>query len=194
MNDVSQLASMRRKKNRRIVLVLCIATVLMFGFGYLLVPLYNVLCSTLGINGKTGGPTAADSVVDNSRTITILFLATNNDNLPWQFRPMVRKVEVHPGENKRITYFAKNDTGKTMTVQAVPSVTPGLAAKYLRKTECFCFTQQTLKGHESMEMPLLFHIDRDLPKKYHTITLSYTLFDAVGIKSTSKKKSGRIGG
>ncbi|MCB1828078.1 MAG: cytochrome c oxidase assembly protein, partial [Coxiellaceae bacterium] len=102
-------------------------------------------------------------------------------------------VRVHPGENKLIAYFAKNTTDETMTVQAIPSVTPGRAAKYLKKTECFCFTQQTMKAHEAMDWPILFHIDNNLPKNIHTITLAYTLFDlthsTVRIKN---KQAGRI--
>ena len=64
-----------------------------------------------------------------------------------------------------------------MVVQAIPSVTPGIAAKYLKKTECFCFTQQTLNGHEAMNMPLLFHLDEALPSNVNTVTLAYALFD-----------------
>jgi len=166
----------------------------MFVFGYAMVPIYNVLCQSLGINGKTGGKVALAHGVDKTRTITIQFLATRNSYLPWEFRPHVRTVKVHPGENKLIAYFAKNNTGKTMTVQAIPSVTPGLAAKYLKKTECFCFTRQTMKAGHGMDWPLLFHIDTNLPKNIHTITLSYTLFDLTHSKINAKygDKLGRI--
>lgn len=187
----------RSLKNRtyRLVIILFFATIFMFGFGYALVPLYNVLCSALGVNGKTGGPTAIAAVnsQDLSRTITIQFLATNNANLPWQFRPVIKTITLHPGENKKIAYYAKNESDHTMIVQAIPSVSPGLAAKYLKKTECFCFRRQTLKSNVGMEWPVLFHIDRDLPKDIHEITLSYTLFDVTNMKPKSyPNNSGKL--
>lgn len=166
------------RKNKRLLLWLSLVVAGMFLFGYALVPLYNVLCDTLGINGKTNSTRINNtSLADTSRTVTIQFLASTNANLPWEFKPRVRSVEVHPGENKRVAFYAKNLSDHNMTIQAVPSVTPGLAAKHLKKTECFCFVRQTLKSHQSMDMPLIFHVDRALPKNIHTITLSYTLFE-----------------
>jgi cytochrome c oxidase assembly protein subunit 11 len=165
-------------KQRRLLIILSCFVVAMFGFGYALVPLYSVLCTQLGINGKTGGQVALDDKgIDETRTITIQFLATTNAYIPWEFRPKLRTIKLHPGENKLVAYFAKNNTDHPMTVQAIPSVTPGVAAKYLKKTECFCFTQQKMQGQEEMDWPLLFHIDRNVPKNIHTITLAYTLFD-----------------
>jgi cytochrome c oxidase assembly protein subunit 11 len=174
----------RDKKQRRLLIVLSCFVVAMFGFGYAMVPLYNVLCKQLGINGKTGAQVALDDGgIDESRTITIQFLATTNAYIPWEFRPRLRTIRLHPGENKAVAYFAKNNTDHDMTVQAIPSVTPGVAARYLKKTECFCFTQQKMKGHEEMDWPLLFHVDRNLPKNIHTITLAYTLFDVTNTHS-----------
>lgn len=153
----------------------------MFGFGFLLVPIYNSLCKNLGINGKTNPEAiaynASHAKVDQSREISVEFVATNNAGVPWDFYPKISKITVHPGEIARLAFYAENKTNRRMTVQAIPSVTPGLAAKYLKKTECFCFEHQTLDGHEGMNMPLLFHIDADLPDQIKTITLSYTLFD-----------------
>ena len=185
----------RSKSVKRLTIILLLCALGMFGFGYALVPLYNVLCDTLGINGKTNSESvAAVNNVDESRTVTVQFLATNNAKLPWQFKPNQVTIEVHPGQNTRVSYYAKNLSGKTMTVQAIPSVSPGIAAKYLRKTECFCFRQQTLENGESMDMPLLFHLDRDLPKDVHTVTLSYTLFDASRFKDKGDpKNAGKIG-
>nr|MCH9769730.1 cytochrome c oxidase assembly protein [Gammaproteobacteria bacterium] len=94
------------------------------------------------------------------------------------------------GQNTQIVYIAKNNSSHSMTVQAVPSVAPGLAASHLKKTECFCFTQQTLKAHTSMKMPLIFHLDNLLPKNIKEVTLSYTLFKAKG-KATGRR-TGRI--
>ncbi len=156
----------------------------MFGFGFLLVPIYNTLCKNLGINGKTNATAVAydpsKATVAKDREVIVEFVATNNSGVPWDFYPKTRKLKVHPGEIARLAFYAENKTKHRMTVQAIPSVTPGIAAKYLKKTECFCFAQQTLEGHEGMNMPLLFHLDTDLPPQVKTITLSYTLFDVTG--------------
>lgn len=175
---------LKEKKQRRLVIILSSFVVLMFGFGYAMVPLYNVLCKQLGINGKTGGQVVLDDTgIDESRIITVQFLATTNAYIPWEFRPRLRTIKMHPGENKAVAYFAKNNTDHAMTVQAIPSVTPSAAAKYLKKTECFCFTQQKMNGQEEMDWPLLFHIDKSVPKNIHTITLAYTLFDVTSSHS-----------
>ena len=82
-------------------LKLTMVPVLMFGFGFLLVPLYDVFCDITGLNGKTGRIEAAEidsSLVDRSRTIEVQFLATTNNGLPWDFEPLVATMEVHPGQ------------------------------------------------------------------------------------------------
>ncbi len=180
--------------NRRLFGTLILLTVGMFGFGFALVPLYSVLCKTLGINGKTNPMLSEQSkVVDETRTITVQFLTSTNEDLAWDFYPGVKKVVIHPGENKLVDFFAKNNSSTTMTVQAIPSVSPGIAAKYLRKTECFCFTRQTFKAGEKRNMPVLFHLDRDLPRDIHIVTLSYTMFDTAHLgKNQPSKPVGHI--
>jgi len=186
--------SQQAQATKKLVIKLFSVVAVMFCFGYALVPLYNVMCKQLGINGKTNDETVLQVAggVDKSRTITVEFLSTNHGSLTWQFYPKTKKIRLHPGEMKRIAYFAENTTENPMRVQAIPSVTPGIAAKYLRKTECFCFTQQMLEGGKHMDMPLLFHVDRDLPKKITTITLSYTLFDVTGARIRTSPTPGRI--
>lgn len=182
------------KKNRKTLIILFLITIGMFGFGFALVPFYNLLCKNLGINGKTSNIVEVNKeAVDPHRVITVEFVATSNANLPWDFYPLVKKIKVHPGENERVAYYAKNNSNHTMTVQAIPSVTPGVAAKYLKKTECFCFTQQTFRAGESRDMPLLFHLDKALPSDITTLTLSYTMFDAEKFKKATSKTQGRIG-
>ena len=153
----------------------------MFGFGFMLVPLYRTMCTTFGINGKTNvAPIAYDAehtFIDKSRWITVEFITTLPSTLDWDFYPRVQKVKIHPGELKRVAFYAKNKTNKDMVVQAIPSITPGVAAQYLKKTECFCFTQQRFAAHYSMDMPVLFHLDPEIPKEVKTVTLSYTMFD-----------------
>jgi len=172
------------KSHIKLVLVLSLIVLGMFGFGFALVPIYNSLCQTLGINGKTNkAPIAYDAkntVVNKNREVTVEFVATKSSNLSWDFYPKTTRIKVHPGEITRLAFYAENQSNYPMTVQAIPSITPGIAAKYLKKTECFCFTQQTLNGHEAMDMPLLFHLDTDLPAGIKTITLAYTLFDVTG--------------
>lgn len=153
----------------------------MFGFGFALVPIYNSLCKSLSINGKVYGREAisegATRVIAHDRWVTVEFVATKSGGVAWSFYPKIQKIKVHPGEIAKLAFYAENTTSHRMTVQAIPSVTPGIAAKYLKKTECFCFTQQTLNGHEAMNMPLLFHLDADLPTDVNTVTLAYTLYD-----------------
>ncbi|CAM2743539.1 cytochrome c oxidase assembly protein [Legionella worsleiensis] len=169
------------KKQRKLLIVLTLVVLGMFAFGFALVPIYNTLCRTLGINGKTNPQAIAYDVtkakITKDRVVLVEFVATNNSGIPWDFYPKISKIKVHPGEIAKLSFYAENKTDHRMTVQAIPSVTPGIAAKYLKKTECFCFTQQTLNGHEAMDMPLLFHLDADLPEQINTVTLSYTLFD-----------------
>lgn len=151
----------------------------MFVFAiWVLPPLYDAFCEVTGLNGKTGGRyEATDSGIDTSRTIKVQFVSTNNEGMPWEFKPAVRSVTVHPGEQKRIDYLASNPTERDMVGQAIPSLVPFKATGYFHKTECFCFEQQPLKGGESAELPMFFIVDRDIPKHINTITLSYTLFD-----------------
>lgn len=154
--------------------------VAMFAFAiWVLPPLYDVFCEITGLNGKTGGRYEAVDMrgADTSRTITVQFMAVNNEGMPWTFKPAVSSVEVHPGEQTRVDYVAVNTTGRDMIAQAIPSLVPFKASNYFHKTECFCFEQQPLKAGESAEMPMLFIVDRDIPPEVHTITLSYTLFD-----------------
>lgn len=172
------------KKQQKLLLILALIVLGMFAFGFALVPIYNSLCKTLGINGKTNPEAiaydASKITIAAEREVLVEFVATNNSGVPWAFYPKTKKIKVHPGEIVKLAFYAENKTDHRMTVQAIPSVTPGIAAKYLKKTECFCFTQQTLNGHEAMNMPLLFHLDTALPANVKTVTLSYTLFDVTG--------------
>ena len=158
------------------LLAVCVA---MFAFVFVvMVPLYNVLCEALGINGKTGGRyEVAESVIDTSRTVKIQFVANFNEQMPWEVRPNINDVEVHPGEPTNITYYAHNTQGRDMVAQAIPSVVPSRAAEYFHKTECFCFNRQPLVAGGEADLGLQFIVDPDLPKDIQTITLSYTIFD-----------------
>jgi cytochrome c oxidase assembly protein subunit 11 len=172
----------RRAANRRTAWKLVVTTCAMFGFGYALVPLYDVFCAVTGINGKTGRVSAAAAAaveVDESRLITVEFVTNVNVGLPWEFRPLVNKVRVHPGAETLVQFEAVNHAQYRLTGSAVPSVAPNTAARYFNKTECFCFTQQALGPLESRTMPVRFVVDPRLPADVEVLTLAYTFFESM---------------
>jgi cytochrome c oxidase assembly protein subunit 11 len=174
-----------KQANRRIVGRLGLVVVAMFGFGFALVPLYDVFCEVTGLNGKTGRIAAEEVLggqVDEAREVTVEFVASVNSDLPWEIKPLVRRITVHPGAVTEVSYSARNMTGETVIGQAVPSLVPGVASKYFNKTECFCFTQQSLEPGEYKEMPLRFIVDPELPEDVHEVALSYTFFRMDGGK------------
>jgi len=169
-----------KKLGKRSLLALFLLPVLMFGFGYLMVPIYNVFCDITGLNGKTGeiaASAAAGLAVDETRIIRVEFIASLNRGAPLDFAPVAASMPAHPGKTYRATYIARNQKGAALTGQAVPSVSPGRAAKYFDKLECFCFTRQEFAAGERRELPLIFVIDPELPRDIDTITLAYTFFD-----------------
>jgi cytochrome c oxidase assembly protein subunit 11 len=167
---------------RRLVLRLLLVVLAMFGFGFALVPIYDVMCQAFGINGKTAGAYDGAQVADERRQVRVQFLATNAAGMAWEFRPLDDELLTHPGASNQMLFIAHNPTDKPMTAQAVPSVAPSKAAAYFHKTECFCFTQQELQPGERIEMPVRFIVDRDLPADVHHLTLAYTLFDITARK------------
>jgi cytochrome c oxidase assembly protein subunit 11 len=150
----------------------------MFAFGFALVPLYDVFCDLTGLGGKTAtAPQRVTETVDTSRTVRVEFLATLARHAPWEFRPAVSYLEVHPGRLYQTHFYARNVTGLPKVAQAVPSVAPGLAARHLKKVECFCFTQQAFAPQQQRELPLVFMLDPALPAHMDTVSLGYTLFE-----------------
>jgi len=152
----------------------------MFGFGFALVPLYNVFCEITGLNGKTGvvdESVVASYAFDPDREIVVEFVTSLNQGLRWEFAPEVTKMKVHPGKVYTVNFHARNLTDRDITGQAIPSVAPNAASRYFSKTECFCFTQQLFQAGEGRDMPVSFVINPKLPAHVTTITLSYTFFD-----------------
>jgi cytochrome c oxidase assembly protein subunit 11 len=168
----------------------------MFAFGYAMVPLYKLLCEIAGINGQSSDgmmiQASALPTVDTSRTVTVEFLTTLNNGMDWEFRTEKRKVTVHPGELMTVNFYARNNTGADKVAQAVPSVAPIAASQYLRKTECFCFTQQNFMAGEGRDMPVRFVIDPALPAHVDTVTVSYTFFDATSLAKADHPRAGRL--
>ena len=181
------MSALDKKSHRKVCTIGGIAAALMFGFCFAMVPLYSVICKATGINTSVPDSSlltavsaeAGKSAIDLTRTIKVEFVAVNNKGMPWQFFPRVHSINIHPGQNNKVYFYAKNETFKTMTVQAIPSMTPTDAIQYFHKIECFCFKQQTLKGKEGRDMPLIFRVDKEIPKEINVITLAYTLFDVV---------------
>ena len=185
-----------RRENLRMLGKLSVIALGMFGFGYALVPLYIAICEMTGINvlalgdklipGVTSSQ-AANSQIDTSRTITVEFDA--NARGPWDFKPAVRSLQVHPGELTTVMYEFQNIQNRTMAAQAIPSYAPRQASPHFNKLECFCFNQYTLSPGEKKQWPVAFVIDPKLPKDVTTITLSYTFFE-VGGKTPAAPQGG----
>ena len=167
------------RSNMKLVLIIISAAVGMFGFGFAMVPLYDVFCDITGINGKVDAELAdaANYRVDEKRTVTIEFVTTLNESMPWNFQPQENKRKVHPGQPYTTHFRVENTTDNNMVGQAIPSVAPGQAAEYFKKIECFCFKNQTMAAGEIREMPVTFIVDPKLPPHIDTLALSYTFFD-----------------
>ncbi len=168
----------RLSSNHSLVLKLLTLTVAMFGFGFLLVPIYDVFCDILGIDSRPANTAAVmeSRAAEDDRVITVEFMAALNEYAPWEFSPGVISMQVHPGKLYDASYFARNLTDRQLVGQAIPSIAPSQAARYFRKTECFCFNSQEFGPNESRDMGLRFFIDRDIPDYIDRLTLSYTLF------------------
>jgi len=170
--------------HRKLVTSLVVVVVGAFGFGYALVPLYDVFCEITGFGGRTNAEAvAAVEAPDLSREIRIEFVTTVNSYAPFDFGADADSMTVNPGKMYFATFTAKNLTDKDKVAQAVPSVAPGAAAEHFVKIECFCFDQQTFLANEERAMPLQFIVDPDLPDYVDTITLQYTFFDTAPLAS-----------
>lgn len=173
---------MQQKPLRKTIGILALVVGLMFGFSFALVPLYKVACKKIGLNTSVPITSIPDGAVPSSeanfsRDVTVQFLAMTNQDLNWEFHPTIKMVKIHPGQKAKVTFYAKNNTKNDMTVQAIPSMTPGSSIAHFHKLQCFCFNQQSLKAGEEKNMVLVFQVDNSLPKDVHTISLAYTLFD-----------------
>lgn len=178
----------RRPLNSRSLGRLVVLVVAMFGFGFLLVPLYDVLCDITGINvltkrDESAARFARNTQVDEKRLVTIEF--DTNEHGALRFRPRQRSMAVHPGELSTIEYELVNTVEHKTAGQAVPSYAPQLSARYFRKVQCFCFEQQTMGPREVRRFPVVFVVDPALPRDVDTITLSYTFFEVDGVDPDS---------
>ncbi len=151
---------------------------LAFGFTFSLVPLYRIACEKVFGIRLEQGPVAAtrDQADPHARWVTVQFDGGVNSKLPWKFAPEQRSMQVQVGRQYQALYFARNAADRAIVGSAVPSVAPARASGYFNKTECFCFTAQTLAAGESRDMPVRFIVDPSLPAGVKTINLSYTFY------------------
>ena len=190
------------KDHNRLLIKLLVVVALSFAFGFALVPIYDVFCEITGLNGKTavsgrsgkdigiggisGTEAAPPSRIDKSRVVTIEFTGTVMPGLPWEMHPVVNSLDLHPGELHQARFRVHNLSDKPIVGQAVPSVSPGIAAQNFEKLDCFCFAQQTLAPGETKELPLTFIVKPEIDKDVHTITLAYAFFNVAAPESAAK--------
>jgi cytochrome c oxidase assembly protein subunit 11 len=147
-------------------------------FAFALVPLYDVICTFTGLNGKTknSAEDVQNAKLDTTREVSVQFVSSVMTGLGWNFYPKQSSIKVHPGQVTTVLFEAKNITNTKVSGQAIPSVTPGKASAFLKKIECFCFVRQTLNPGEVKALPLRFFISAELPKDVKELTLSYAFF------------------
>jgi cytochrome c oxidase assembly protein subunit 11 len=176
----------QRQENRGLVGRLAILAIAMFGFGFALVPLYDVFCQITGFGGRTNAEAVAvEEAPDISREIRVEFVTTVNSYAPFEFAADADSMTVHPGKMYYATFTAKNLTDSHKVAQAVPSVAPIAAAEHFVKIECFCFNSQEFAASEEKAMPLQFIVDPEIPEYVDTITLQYTFFDTASVASSN---------
>ncbi|HEU4590586.1 MAG TPA: cytochrome c oxidase assembly protein [Steroidobacteraceae bacterium] len=176
---MDQHVEKKRRANQHLTLKLLVFALGSFAFGFALVPLYDVLCDITGFGNQKALAEARIAVEapDDSRSITVDFVAELPSVGNWEFRPTVASMQVHPGRLYKTEFFAHNLTGHETMAQAVPYIAPGKAAAYFRKTECFCFTPQHFNVNEQRPMAVRFVVDPAIPRWVDRITLSYTFYD-----------------
>ena len=185
----------QRKLNGQMLGKLVVVAILMFGFGYALVPIYKKICEITGINFLTPKDVTVEAIsnsqIDKTRTLTIEFDA--NSQGPWRFRPTVSSMQVHPGEMATVVYEVVNTQSRSVDAQAIPSYAPQQAEQFFKKVECFCFRQQTMEPNQAKQMPVVFYIDPALPRDVKVITLSYTFFEIAGKAKVAAQGAGPNG-
>ena len=176
-------------RNRRLLIKLGVVVVAMFGFAvFVMPPIYDVFCEITGLNGKGSNTAdAASTGVDASRTMNMEFLVGTDKALPWDFTHETAAMKVYPGQITKTMFHVKNRSDHAITGRAVPSISPSEAARYLKKTECFCFREQRLAAGESREMPVIFYIDPAIPRHITTVTLSYTFYNLTDQAQTASR-------
>ena len=167
------------EKNRRTGLSMALFAAIMVGVAFASVPLYRLFCQVTGFGGTPVRSEDAPGAVAGQ--IGVRFDANIEPSLPWRFEPVQTTVRIHPGARTQILYRATNLTARQTTGRAIFNVTPLKAGQYFSKIECFCFTEQTLRGGQKVDMPVVFYVDPrirqdEATKDIDEITLSYTFY------------------
>lgn len=170
-------------ENNNLLRKLIVVAIIMFAFGYALVPLYKKICEVTGVYDLIKPDEIANTQVDESRTVVMEFDANTRSDIGWQLVPLDFKMDVHPGELVHATFRLTNPTDTSFDAQAIPSYGPQHAAQFVKKLECFCFTQQTINAGETRDFSVVFVLDPTLPSDVGTVTLSYTMFEIEGTKT-----------
>ncbi|MBW9264127.1 MAG: cytochrome c oxidase assembly protein [Candidatus Thiodiazotropha sp. (ex. Lucinisca nassula)] len=191
---MNQSVADKHRKNRRTTLLLSGLVVAMFGFGFALVPLYNLFCQITGTQSlsqrsQIGLATPTSERVDQARWVTVKFDTTVNPNLPWEFVAETNKMRVHPGQTYEVNFHARNRSHSAVTGQAIPSVAPWQATPFFSKLECFCFNKQRLDGSEKTIMPLQFMVSTELPAEINSLTLSYSFMRLKEVDSKDRESA-----
>ncbi|PKO61786.1 MAG: cytochrome c oxidase assembly protein [Betaproteobacteria bacterium HGW-Betaproteobacteria-18] len=176
----------RQRSNMRMAVKLGFVALFFVGFGFGMVPLYDVICEITGLNGKTNAVAILpdkNTQVDLSRSVKVEFLSHSMPGVGLSFKSEQFSIRVHPGEISHMNYTITNTTDKVFVGQAIPSITPAVAAQYFEKLECFCFSQQTFQPGETRTMPVVFVVNPEMSRDLGTVTLSYTFFEAIKTKN-----------
>lgn len=171
--------------NRIMLFKLLLIVPVMLIFCASLVPLYRQICKVLGITATRS--MAANTQVDTSRFIAVDFVANLNTNFAWNFAPVEKHVDIHPGEKMTVNYRVTNTLPYATTGRAVPSFAPIEGGLYFNKIECFCFSNQTMQAGETRDMPVTFYVNTNIPKEIGAIALSYTFFNVTEASDGAKK-------
>ncbi len=172
----------RQRSNKRMAIKLAFVSLFFVGFGFAMVPLYDVICEITGLNGKTNTVAIVpdkNTQIDMSRSVNVEFLSHTMPGVGLTFKPAQFSIRVHPGEISRMDYTVTNTSGQVFVGQAIPSITPAVAAQYFEKLECFCFNQQTFQPNETRTMPVVFVVNPKMSRDFGTVTLSYAFFEAI---------------
>ncbi len=169
-------------------LKLSLVPLLMFGFGFALVPLYDIFCEVTGINGKNYSVSDSSVVNQESQvtghTVPLRFMADADSRDVWNFTPEKKLLNIQAGKMITTYYEITNNRDVEVTVQAVPSIAPGEWAEYLVKIECFCFNQQKIPANSTVRLPLQVTLSSKAPEEVNHLSLSYRIYQSESLGGT----------
>jgi len=165
-----------RQRNRSLTRSLLVMVAGSFAFGFALVPLYKVICEAAGIRVNDAPSAARASEAGAGRKVTLEFLSLEAPGSDFELVPEANQLALQPGRLYEAKFRIRNNATRPVVAQAVPSVAPSTTAKYLQKTECFCFTPQSFGASEEREFTVRFIVSPDLPVNVDRMTLAYSMY------------------